>query len=141
MGETTWSDAIGSELEGLGWTLSAVEIGTGGSLGQLLGDPSWVRFDEAISLDAPAAGAHGDDLLGLARRARELGGSEVGIAIRASPRTGDTAVSIAVSTPTSEHEVGRIVFLTGPLGRSRSALAAAAVILETLKATHLPADR
>jgi hypothetical protein len=33
------------------------------------------------------------------------------------------------------------VFLTGPLGRSRSALAAAAVILETLKATHLPADR
>jgi competence/damage-inducible protein CinA-like protein len=74
----------------------------------------------------------GDDLLRFARRARELGGSEAGVAIRARSRTGDTAVSIAVSTPTKEHTVRRVVFLTGPLGRSRSALAAASVVLETL---------
>ena len=30
----------------------------------------------------------------------ELGGAEVGVAVRTRPRTGDTAVSIAVSTPT-----------------------------------------
>jgi hypothetical protein len=151
-GETTWSEAIGSHLEELGWTLSAVEIGTAGSFGQLLGDAEWFRFDETISLAAPAADAHrdvhvdghhdvpadaepddGDDLLRFARRARELGGSEVGVAIRARPRTGDTAVSIAISTPASERKDHRIVFLTGPLGRSRSALAAAAFLLETLR--------
>lgn len=159
-GETTWSEAIGTRLDELGWTLAAVEIGTAGSFGALLGDVSWFRFDEIISDDAPAARPHGepnaphqephrphgepsathgdadgDDLLQFARRARELGGSEVGVAIRARSRTGDTAVSIAVSTPTTEHKVHRAVFLTGPLGRSRSALAAAAVVLETLNPT------
>jgi len=162
IGETTWSEAIGTRLDALGWTLSAVEIGTAGSFGQLLGDASWLRFDETISLDAPAARAHetdvdaanadsadaarghpnadadadadADDLVRFARRARELGGSEIGVAIRARPRAGDTAVSIAVATPTTEHKVRRIVFLTGPLGRSRSALAAAAVVLEALNA-------
>ena len=37
-----------------------------------------------------------DDLVRFARRARELGGADVGLAVRARPRTGDTAVSIAV---------------------------------------------
>lgn len=174
-GETTWSDAIGGRLEELGWTLAAVEIGTGGSLGALLGDAAWFRFDEIISLDAPAAKAHRqpdaalrepdaapgepdtahgdaepdtahgdadrDDLLRFARRARELGGSEMGVAIRARERAGDTAVSIAVSTSTTEHTVRRLVFLTGPLGRSRSALAAAAVVLEALNALVPNPDR
>ena len=119
-----------------------MEIGTAGSFGQLLGDAAWFRFDESISLDAPSARAHGempadtdepDDLLPFAQRARELGGSEVGVAIRARERTGDTAVSIAISTPTSDARDRRVVFLTGPLGRSRSALAAAAFLLETLR--------
>lgn len=163
-GGTTWSEAIGARLGELGWHLAAVEIGTAGSFGALLGDTAWFRFDETISLDAPAARAHArrgaqgdvdvedpgatdvedatdgqadgdaDDLLRFARRARELGGAEIGVAIRARPRTGDTAVSIAVSTPSVERKVRRIVFLTGSLGRSRSALAAAAFVLETLRA-------
>ena len=33
MGTTTWSEAIGARLDDLGWTLAAVEIGTGGSVG------------------------------------------------------------------------------------------------------------
>ncbi len=164
-GETTWSEAIGSRLDELGWSLAAVEIGTAGSFGALLGDASWFRFDEAIALEAPAARSHTapghakppdgsphpstsssepdpdagadedvtDDLLRFARRARELGGSEFGVAIRARPRTGDTSVSIAVSAPTGERTVRRVVFLTGPLGRARSALAAAAFVLEMLR--------
>jgi hypothetical protein len=74
-----------------------------------------------------------DDLAVIARRARELGGASVGVAVQARPRTGDTAVSIAVSTPSGDRTASRIVFLTGPLGRARSALAAAAVVLETLR--------
>ena len=149
MGETTWSEAIGARLEARGWSLAAVEIGTAGSLGALVGDATWFRFDEIISHDAPAARAHapagtaadgghddaddGDDLIQFARRARELGGAEVGVAVRTRARTGDTAVSIAVSHPGAERKVRRVVFLTGPQGRSRSALAAAAFVLECLK--------
>ena len=153
-GETTWGDAIGTRLGELGWTLAAVEIGTGGSVGALFGDAPWVRFDETIATDAPAAAAHGTDdddeatattdvpadpasapdgLTRFARRARELGGSEVGLAVRAWPRTGDTAVSIAVSSPFGERRVRRVVFLTGHGGRARAGLAAAAFLLEVLR--------
>jgi nicotinamide-nucleotide amidase len=153
-GDTTWGEAIGARLGELGWTLAAVEIGTGGSLGALFGDVPWVRFDEAIATDAPVATAHGpagededgpddpgtdhdrgagpDGLLRFARRARELGGSEVGLAVLARPRTGDTSVSIAISSPKGERRVRRLVFLTGPGGRARAALAAAASLLEAL---------
>jgi len=136
-GATTWSEAIGHRLDELGWKLAAVEIGTAGSFGTLLGDTPWLRFSEMIALDAPAARAHStrsaDDLILFARRARELGDAEVGVAIRANARTGDTAVSMAISTPVAEHKDRRIVFLTGPLGRSRAALSAASFVLETLR--------
>jgi nicotinamide-nucleotide amidase len=158
-GETTWGEAVGACLDELGWTLATVEIGTGGSLSALFGDASWVRLDESISPDAPVAGAHAadahgdpdeaddagdsddasadrpDDLMAFARQARELGGAEVGLAVRTRPRTGDMAVSIAIATPTGERRVRRLVFLTGSHGRSRAALAAAAVLVEMLRET------
>ena len=59
-GETTWSDAIGRRMQELGWTLAVVEIGTGGSIDGLFGDAPWVRFDESIAPDAPAANARTD---------------------------------------------------------------------------------
>lgn len=152
VGETTWSQAIGTRLTELGWTLAIVEIGTGGSLNTLFGDAPWVRFDESIAPEAPAASAHGHDetdegddagedgdpkpggdLARYAERARELGGADVGLAVRARPRAGDTAVSIAISTPRGDRRVRRVVFLTGPMGRSRAALTAAATLLETLR--------
>ncbi|MGZ8438677.1 MAG: CinA family nicotinamide mononucleotide deamidase-related protein, partial [Candidatus Limnocylindrales bacterium] len=144
-GETTWSDAIGTRLAELGWTLAAVEIGTGGSLSTLFGDADWFHFDEVIADGTPAARAHepddvesddaaGSDLVRFARRARELGGAEAGVAVRTRFRAGDTAVSIAVSTPAGERQISRVVFLTGSLGRSRSALAAAAFLLDVLRA-------
>jgi competence/damage-inducible protein CinA-like protein len=146
-GETTWSEALGARLGELGWTLAVVEIGTGGSLDALLGDEPWLRFAESIASESPAAGAHGDEdpqggdeLEAFARRARELGGADVGIAVRARPRTGDTAVSIAIVTPLGERRVRRMVFLTGPMGRSRAALAAAAVLLETLRDPDAPLE-
>jgi len=75
----------------------------------------------------------GDDLVTLARSIRERAGAEVGLAARARPRGGDTNVEIAIATPTRERRIRRLVFLDGPLGRSRVALAAAAVLLETLR--------
>ena len=152
-GETTWSDAIGARLVELGWTLAVVEIGTGGSVAALFGDAAWLRFDESIAAEAPAAIAHGsdhrpapdapdatdeaatDDLGRYARRARELGGADVGLAVRTRSRGGDMAVSIAVVAPSGERHVRRAVFLAGGMGRSRAALAAAAVLLEALGGT------
>ena len=152
LGDTTWSQAVGARLGELGWTMAVVEIGTGGSLNALFGDAPWIRFDESIAPDAPAASAHDhaptgttddeaedeegdrpDDLEAYAVRARELGGAEVGLAVRARPRTGDTAVSIAISTPHGTHRVRRLVFLTGPMGRSRAALTSAATVLDVLR--------
>ena len=57
-GDTTWSGAIGARLDELQWSLAAVEIGTAGSFGALLGDAAWFRFDESIALEAPAARSH-----------------------------------------------------------------------------------
>jgi len=153
-GETTWSEAVGVRLAELGWTLAVVEIGTGGSVGALFGDAAWVRFGESIDPAAPAAvhatrGAEptgdGDDvpegLVAYARRACELGGAEVGLAVRARPRQGDTAVAIAVVTPRGERRLSRVVFLTGGQGRSRAALSAAAALLEALRGADAQAER
>ena len=152
-GDTTWSDAIGARLVDLDWTLGTVEIGTGGSVAALFADAPWLRFAEAVALDddvgpdtgaetgAEAGTATGHDLVPFARRAREQGGTEVGLAVRARPRTGDTAVSIAVSTPDGERQVHRVVFLTGPLGRSRAALAVAALLFEVLREATPNIDR
>src|SRR4051794_17702299 len=151
VGDTTWGQAIGARLGELGWTLAIVEIGTGASLASLFADAPWVRFDESIAADAPAAVAHrdghseptedadesddgaSDDLVRYAAHARDLGGTEVGLAVRARPRAGDTAVSIAISTPRGILHVRRVVFLMGPMGRSRAALTSAAALLETLR--------
>jgi nicotinamide-nucleotide amidase len=140
-GAHSWGDALGSELERLGWTLSVVEIGTGIAVGRLLGDRAWLRLDESLHPQAPAAIEHDDrdGLIAYARRAREVGGSDVGLAVRARPRRGDTAVSIAISSQHGDHRERRLVFLDGELGRSRSAIAAADVLLRRLRSIGGPA--
>jgi nicotinamide-nucleotide amidase len=142
-GEVTWSEAIGERLAARGWRLAVVEIGTGGQMGTLLGDVEWLAFDESIATDSPAALAHGDGgdaLLAYARRARELGGAEVGLALRTGVRGEDTTVSIAVVTPIDEHRERRMVFLGGRNGRIRSALAAASSLWSVLRREDGPAE-
>lgn len=139
-GETTWPDAIGAALEPLGGALAVAEIGTGGALATLLGDRPWVRFREALAGDGALARAHAGSagLEALARRAAELGEAEVGIAVRARPRGLDTAVSVVVVGPDWVARGQRIAFLGGSSGRTRSALAAAHVLLTALR-EHAPA--
>lgn len=139
-GETTWPDAIEAALATLGGTLAVVEVGTGGALATLLGDRPWVRYREALPADGATARAH-SGTAGLETRARhavELGETAVGIGVRARPRGLDTAVSIVVVGPDWAERARRIAFLGGSNGRTRSALAAAHVLLTALRA-HDPA--
>jgi nicotinamide-nucleotide amidase len=136
--DETWAAAVGRRLEARGWTLSTVEIATGGSLLGLLGDQPWLRFGETLSgTDLAGVDAHNGQpdeqrLVALANRAREAGGSDVGIAVEAQFGGSDTDVLIGVAAPEREQFEKRLAFLGGQQGRARAALLAAAVLWQTL---------
>jgi nicotinamide-nucleotide amidase len=133
-GSTTWSEAIGTELERLGWTLSVREVGTGGALGALLDGPSWLDRTEALRRLDRAAGRI--DLPAMAAAVRTDAHSNVGLAVIARPRGADTAVSVAVATPHGTTQRRSIAFLGGDQGRSRAALGSASLLLEVLRREH-----
>jgi nicotinamide-nucleotide amidase len=135
-GETSWGDAIGAALGERGQSLSIVEVGTGGALASLLGDRDWVRFSESLAVNTATARAHGTaaGLEHLARRAAELGESPIGVALRARPRGGDTALTVVVTGPGWIDRQRRLVFLRGSTGRIRTGLAAAQVVLTAIRA-------
>jgi nicotinamide-nucleotide amidase len=134
-GETTWPDAVRDALDARGWRLSTAEIGVRGALAHLLGEGLGDRLALSESLaDRP----HPHDgepatLERLAKRVREVGGSEIGVAAEARERGGDTAVTVAIDTDAGAHRETRVVFLAGPLGRGRAAIATAAILLKYLR--------
>lgn len=134
-GATSWPTAIAEALDGRAWRLATVEVGTRGSVVSLLGEGLGNRLAFAESLPArpPAHDGRPADLAHLAARVRQLGPAEVGLAVEARPRRGDTAVSVAIDDPNGGHRERRLVFLAGELGRGRAALAAAAVLLARLR--------
>jgi nicotinamide-nucleotide amidase len=131
-GATTWAEALDGELERLGRSLAAREIGTGGALGTLLGARRWLTRLE--SLPVPPRGAGPVDPAREAEGIRAAAGSDLGLAVVARGRREDTAVSVAVAGPSRTVRRRTLVFLGGDQGRSRAAIAAAAVLLETLRA-------
>ncbi|HJW22329.1 MAG TPA: molybdopterin-binding protein [Candidatus Limnocylindrales bacterium] len=135
-GDVTWPGAIGDALDRRGWRVAVVEVGTRGSVASLLGEGLGERLTFAESLAArPAAhDGHPADLPHLATRVAQLGPADVGLAVEARPRRGDTAVSVAIEDPRGGHHERRLVFLDGPAGRGRAALAAAAILLARLRA-------
>ncbi len=136
-GEATWADALAEALDDRGWRVSVVEIGLRGSLLGLLGEGLGDRlaFGEAlVERPAPHEGRRAT-LDQHAERVRELGSSDVGLAVEARERGGDTAVSVAIVTPESSHRETRIAFLGGQLGRSRGAISTAAILLARLRRT------
>jgi nicotinamide-nucleotide amidase len=158
-GDATWPGAVAAALDSRGWRLSAIEVGLRGALLDLLGEgledrlvlgqavatreaalPTRVAaFGPAGGADEPA-GAAGPappdgsrrSLEELADHIRRAGGTEVGLAVEARERGGDTAASVAVVTPGSRHRETRVVFLGGAQGRSRAAVAATAILLSRL---------
>jgi nicotinamide-nucleotide amidase len=132
-GDQTWADAIGTRLADRGWRLALVELGTRGQVCALFGDVDWVVQAEVRSADRDGMDGEPTTLLDVARHARERSKAEVGLAVRARERGGDTAVSVAVVTPGSEHRETRRAFLGGSHGRTRAALTAAAVLFTVLR--------
>lgn len=129
-GDQTWADALGLALSGR--TLATVELGTAGQLVALLGDAEFLTFGELLR--APAEGTHAaTDLTHYAARVREVGHSDVGLALYARETRGDTHVRVAIATEDRVTEEQRIAFLGGEDGRRRAALAACAVLWSWLR--------
>lgn len=134
-GETTWPAALREALDARGWTLAAVEVGMRGALLALLGEGLAERlaFGEALLARPEPHDGHPATLEHLAERVRERGSADVGVAVEARERGGDTAVTVAVVTPDGAHRETRVVFLGGALGRSRAATTTAAIVLARLR--------
>ena len=136
-GETTWPVAVAEALDARGWRLAVVEVGTRGALTALLGDGLGNRlaFAETLTERPAPHDGHAPTLEHLAARGRELGGTgcEVGVAVEARERGGDTAATVAVVAPNGEHRETRLVPLVGAQSRGRAAIAAAAVLLARLR--------
>ncbi|MHB8459911.1 MAG: competence/damage-inducible protein A [Candidatus Limnocylindrales bacterium] len=129
-GADTWGEAVGEALTARGWTLATWECGTGGSLVGLLGDvPGLVT----ATVVGPGSAATGDDPRRAAERLRAECGATIVLAVRAAERGADTVVSVAVATGRGIHRERRVAFLGGPLGRSRAALTAVAILHERLR--------
>ncbi len=128
-GDETWIDALSSRLSGR--RVAVVEIGTAGQLAALLGAADWFAFGETLAPGSPLATAH-SGLEPYATRARAVAGTEIGVAVRARERRGDTSVTIAADIDGRVRRVTRTVFLTGEQGRRRAALAAASELWHRL---------
>jgi nicotinamide-nucleotide amidase len=138
-GQRSWPELLAELLDERGWRLSAVEVGLRGAFFGLLGEGLAERlaFGETLphrpSHDSGRATLERATLERLAERVREAGGTEVGLAVEARERGGDTAVTVAVVTPEASHRETRVVFLGGSLGRGRAAVAAAAILASRLR--------
>jgi hypothetical protein len=124
-----WTTALAARLDGR--RVAVVEIGTGGAVVALIGAAPWLVFGELLAPDSALARAHGD-LRHFARRVREMSGVEIGLAVRARERAGDTAVTICVATERGVTRRSRTAFLGGEDGRRRAAIAACAELWQQL---------
>jgi nicotinamide-nucleotide amidase len=135
-GAETWPDALGRRLDGR--TVAAVEIGTAGQFGALVGGAPWFAFGETLAPRSALASAHGDTRHHAAR-VRQTAGADIGVCVRARQRSGDTAVTVAVAIGDDVERRTRTAFLGGEMGRRRAALAACAVLWDVL-GSHARAD-
>jgi nicotinamide-nucleotide amidase len=139
-GKQTWPELLVSLLTERGWRLAAVEVGLRGALLALLGEGLGERL--AFGETLPHRPSHDGDrarLEQLAERTREIGKAEVGLAVEARERGGDTAVTVVLVTPDASHRETRVVFLGGSLGRARAAVAGAAILAARLRPSPVAA--
>jgi nicotinamide-nucleotide amidase len=130
-GDTSWAGALAAALGERGWTLATSERGTGGALVTLLRDLAAVHSSE---VHADAGDADDDEAdLADAERVRAAAGADVGLAIRTYAAGADTAVEIAIATPSGTHAERRLAFMRGSHGADRAAIAGAAVLLAELR--------
>lgn len=128
-GDQTWADALATKLDGR--TLATVEMGTAGQLQALLGHAEFLTFGELVRNPADVTAA-ATNLAHYAERVRDVGHSDIGLALLARETRGDTHVRVAIATENGVQEEQRIAFLAGEDGRRRAALAACAVLWQAL---------
>ena len=134
-GQRTWPELLAELLDERGWRLAAVEVGLRGALLGLLGEGLAERLTFGETLPhRPRHDGEQATLEQLAERVRGVGGTEVGVAVEARERGGDTAVTVAVVTPDASRRETRVVFLGGSMGRGRAAVAAASILASRLRA-------
>jgi nicotinamide-nucleotide amidase len=131
-GRTTWAEAVAGELARRGWQLAVAEVGLRGALAGLLGEGLADRLVAAEVL-APRGRGSRPGVARLAADARASSGAEIGLAAEVRERGGDTAVSVAIDGPDGTRRETRVVFLGGPMGRARAAIAAASILLAYLQ--------
>ena len=144
-GATTWPQAISDALDARGWSLGIHESGLRGAMASLLGEGLGDRLAQIMTTGessgtiasdpAPAGRADSprDSLVEDARSVRASSGADIGLAVRATTTGDDMAVTIAIVDPRGDHVEHRLAFIAGPMGRSRAALLAAAVLLARLR--------
>lgn len=128
--EERWPEALAQRL--VGRSVAAVEIGTDGSLAALIGGAPFLRFLELVAPGTPIDAAHGEGVDAYAAQVRLIAGADIGLAVRARERDGDTAVTIAIAIGDETHRVTRTAFLGGPIGRRRAAVLACAELWRVL---------
>ena len=128
--EETWSDALAAALGPR--RLACVELGTAGTLTALLGGAGFLAISQLLGSDVALIHS-GEHLEHYADHVREMSGADIGLAVRARERAGDTAVSIAISGDGPTIRVTRTAFLGGEEGRRRAALVACAELWRRLR--------
>ena len=128
-GDKTWADALGARLGDR--TIAVVEFGSAGQLQALLGNAEFLLFGELVRAEADVKHA-ATDLRHHARRVREVGHADIGLALYSREARGDTHVRVAIATADGVEEHQRIAFLGGEDGRRRAALAACATLWQVL---------
>jgi nicotinamide-nucleotide amidase len=123
----TWADAIGRLLAHR--SLATVEVGTAGQLAALLGTASFLLRSELVS-EALADGLKSAEL---AERARHAAGSDIALAVRATPGEADTHVELAIASASGTHAAERETLLGGREGQRRAALAACTAVWQWLR--------
>jgi hypothetical protein len=126
--DETWTEALGARLGGR--RVAAWERGTGGALATLLGFAPWFALDEFVGDAGPTSLRHPLDRF--ARDVRVRAGAEIGLAVEARERAGDTRVRIVIDGVGRARHRASTAFLGGEQGRRRAAVAACAALWEAL---------
>ncbi|MFM2106874.1 MAG: putative CinA-like protein [Chloroflexota bacterium] len=130
----TWPEAIGERLDHLGWRIATSEHGTGGSLATLIGSVPWLLLAESLARDPAGPPPSLDELERSATEVRARSGADAALAVGTGAAGSDSLVRTVVVTPAGVEREERTAFLSGPQGRHRAALIAAADLLATLRA-------
>jgi nicotinamide-nucleotide amidase len=142
-GETTWGEVVDEAAEAAGVRFATIETGSRGALAALLGDVPALA-ESVIRRDPPRGdGPDPADLLDAAARVAAEASVPVGLAVTMRDDDGQTVVRAAVSGTHASGDDAILdlrLFTHGPYGRLRASIAAAAFLVERLRADGAMTD-